>query len=415
MEAFKFTIRILKKRPFRSLLTVLQMGLGVWIVAIILSLNLQASGNLSAINRNMGDSVAKISVSKRQEFADGSIAIGSTSNLQVGDLVRLQESDHIESAFIFQSQWGTKVMAADTAYSVSIVAEATAEYAEALNFEFVEGHSFTAGDQVQKNRVVLISEIAAEQFFPEQSALGESIYLGNYGESLIAYEIIGVYKPQSPLLEYFISPAHLVFPLGVNQPMWMEEEDRVYHEIFIKAKPDQVYEAVADARVLLADRSLDDFEVHGEYFKDSNRFFEEQIRTITLFLGAFAFISILISAIGILSIMLVSVVERTKEIGLRKALGASKWLIIREILTESFVFSLLGAVVGLIIAYFTADSLLGMLVQEVVYPRLTSLGGLHPLAALIAVCIAVLLGQIFGFYPALQGAKMSPVDALRDS
>ena len=93
----------------------------------------------------------------------------------------------------------------------------------------------------------------------------------------------------------------------------------------------------------------------------------EQLKTITLFLGAFAFIAVLVSAIGILSIMLVSVVERTREIGLRQALGASKRIIVGQILNESLVFSAAGSVLGLIAAYFTAPTLISTILEEAIY------------------------------------------------
>jgi putative ABC transport system permease protein len=393
------------------------MGLGVWIVAIILSLNFQATGTLEGVNQSLGDSLAKISVSQYEEFSDGGMMVSSTSNLRFSDLARLEESAYIESSFIVQNQWERNIVVEGVAYRVLNPAEATADYARAMGLELVEGQFFTVADQKQGSKVVLLAEVIANQLFPNQSALGQIIQLGDYGESLVDYEVIGVYKVQSPLLEFFVPQANLIFPLGAAQPAWTAREgyELLYQEIFIKAKPNQVYEAVADARVLLADRSMDEMEVQGEYFRDSTRFFSEQIRMVTLFLGAFAFISILISAIGILSIMLVSVVERTKEIGLRKALGASKGVVIRQILNESFVFSALGGLSGLLAAYFTADVLINLLVQEITYPKLTDLGGLHPLAAVISFGVAVAMGQVFGFYPALQGAKMPPVEALRDS
>lgn len=417
LETLKFTARIITKRPLRSLLTILQMGLGVWTVAIILSLNFQATGTLEAVNRTLGNSLAKISVSQHEEFPDGGMVVSSTSNLRYSDLARLEESEYVESAFILQNQWERNIVVDGVAYRVLNAAEATVEYAASMGLELVEGQFFTKADQEQKNKVVLISEVIASQLFPNHSALGKVIHLGDYGEATMEYEIIGVYKTQSPLMEFFVPQAHLIFPLGAVQPAWMAADDYepLYQEIILKAKPDQVYEAVSDAQVLLADRSMDEMKIRGEYFQDSNRFFKEQIRTITLFLGAFAFISILISAIGVLSIMLVSVVERTREIGLRQALGASKGVIIRQILNESFVFSVSGAVLGLVVAYFSADELISALLQEVTYPKLTHLGGLHPKAALISLVLAVLLGQIFGFYPALQAAKMPPVEALRDN
>jgi len=420
LETLKFTGRIIAKRPLRSLLTILQMGMGVWIVALILSLNLQATGSLDSVNQTLGSTLAKISISQQEEMPGGGMMINSTSNLRLSDLARLEQSEYIDAAFIFENQWERNIVVEGVAYRVQNPAEATADYARAMDLELVEGHFFTDFDEEQRSKVVLISETIASQLFPNQSVLGKTIHLGDLGEALVGYEVIGVFKPQSQLLEFFLSSANLIFPLGAMQPGWMGEMasgeyESLYHEIILKAKPDKVYEAVADAQVLLADRSMDAMEIRGEYFQDSTRFFSDQIRTITLFLGAFAFIAILISAIGILSIMLVSVIERTREIGLRKALGASKAVIIRQILNESFVFSALGSLLGLLVAYLTANHLINLLVQEIVYPRLTNVGGLHPWAAVISFGMAVVMGQIFGLYPAWQAARMAPVDALRDS
>lgn len=415
METLKFTARIMAKRPLRSLLTILQMGLGVWIVAIILSLNFQATGALGGIRQTLGDSLAKVSVSQYEEFDDGAMMINSVSNLRVSDLAKLEESEEIESAFIFQSQWERNIVVDGVAYRVLNSAEATAGYAKGLELHLLEGQSFTVTDQEQQNRVVLISEVIAKQLFPNQSAVGRTIQLGEMGESLVDYEVIGVYEPPSPLLGYFVPQANLIFPIGTTQPAWVsDEQEQLYMEVFIRSKPGRVYEAVADTQVLLPERSMGGMEIRGEYFMDSTRYLSEQINMITLFLGAFAFISILISAIGILSIMLVSVVERTREIGLRKALGASKGLIVRQVLNESLVFSILGALLGLLAAVPTAENLITMLMQEITYPRLTDLGGLHPQAAMLSFLAALVLGQVFGFYPALQAAKLMPVDALRE-
>lgn len=417
-ETFRFTSRILRKRPLRSLLTILQMGLGVWVVAIILSLNFQATGTLEHVNQSLGSSLAKLSVSQEREMEGGGVWTAFTTNFRLSDLERLKESSLIEQAFFYESQWEQTILVGDLAYSVATSLETTEEYATAVDLKLAEGQFFTKADREQQNRVVLLSEVIAKQLFPNQKALGKSITLGRYGEDRLDYEIIGVYKPPSSLLEFFLTEPYLIFPLGVSNYNWAsvldEAYDRSYGQLVIKSSPGRVYEAVAEAQLLLGDRALDEMTVRGEYFADANRYVSEGIRQITLFLGAFAFVAILISAIGILSIMLVSVVERTKEIGLRQALGASKGVIVRQILNESLVFSILGSGLGLVVAYFSAEALVSALVQEFTYPKLTNLGGLHPKAALIACSLAVLVGQVFGLYPAMQGAKLPPVEAIRE-
>ena len=418
LETFKFTLRIMKKRPLRSFLTILQMSLGVWIVAIILSLNFQTTGALNNVNQTLGSSLARLSVSQTHEMEGGLSWMSSTNNFRLSDLDRLKESSQIEKAFIYENYWMRTILVNELAYSVASPVETTEDYAEALDLKLVEGQFFTKADREQQNRVVLISEVIADQLFPNQSALGKSIRLGRYGEDNIDYEIIGVYERPSSLLEFFLSEPYLIFPLGVSQAPQVTEvggDEPVYGQLVIKSIPGKVYEALEEAQVLLADRAVDDLNVRGEYFAESNRYVVEGLKQITLFLGAFAFVSILISSIGILSIMLVSVVERTREIGLRKALGASKRAILGQILNESLVFSLLGATFGLMVAYFSAHRLVNLLIEEITYPKLTLVGGLHPYAALLSLALAILVGQVFGLYPALQAAKQAPVEALRDS
>ncbi len=415
MDTLRFTWRIIRKRPLRSLLTVLQVALGVWIVAVILSLNFGASGSIDAANRAFGDSLAKISVSRYQEFDGEMLMVGSTSNLRYEDMVRVLESEYVEQAFILEERWMTSIIVDGNVYTVQTQAEVTSDYAEAVGLEIVEGQFFTKADEEQKSRVVLVSDVVAKQLWPNQSALGKVIDLGDFGEGNMEFEVIGVYKLLPPLVESFITRAHLLFPLG-STTVWVSLDDYEPHymNVFVKAKPGRIYEAVEDARTLLADRALDNMEVNGEYLQDSNRYLTEQLKTITLFLGAFAFIAVLVSAIGILSIMLVSVVERTREIGLRQALGASKRIIVGQILNESLVFSAAGSVLGLIAAYFTAPALISTILEEAIYTSLSDVGGLHPHAAALALLVAVVMGQLFGLYPAWQAAKMAPVDALRE-
>jgi len=194
MDTLRFTWRIIRKRPLRSLLTVLQVALGVWIVAVILSLNFGASGSIDSANRAFGDSLAKISVSRYQEFDGEMLMVGSTINLRYEDMVRVLESEYVEQAFILEERWMTSIIVDGNVYTVQTQAEVTSDYAEAVGLEIVEGQFFTKADEEQKSRVVLVSDVVAKQLWPNQSALGKVIDLGDFGEGNMEFEVIGVYK-----------------------------------------------------------------------------------------------------------------------------------------------------------------------------------------------------------------------------
>lgn len=385
------------------------MGLGVWVVAVILSLNFQGLGALK-YQDGLADSLARISVEYFEVFDDGSMARGSTSNLREVDVERLMESEYVESAFIYEQSWGTNIVVDGMMYKLNAPVQTSVDYARAMELEFVEGNFFTKQDQEQKNTVAVISETISKQLFPKESALGKTITL-QYADE---YEIIGVFKDLPALFSNHFGLTNMIMPLGLAYYGVSDSGEAIYDQIIIRSKPERIYDAVEDAKVILADRSIDDMEVRGEYFNESGQWMEESIRSTTIFLGVFAFIAIVISAIGILSIMQVSVVERTREIGLRQALGASKVKIVGQILNEALVFSLFGGLLGLVIAYFSAEKLINFLLQEIAFSQMGNLGGLHPKAALIAVSLSVVVGQIFGLYPAIQGAKMPPVEALRE-
>ncbi len=409
-DTLKSTARLMKKWPLRSLLTVLQVALGVWIVATILSLNLQATEALYKVDGVLSDNLAKISAFKQ---AEANVRI---AHFLPEDLSKLRGSEHIEEAFILKQLNNPRIFIGDLAYDVSSAIEVTPGYAGMIQPRMVEGNFFTEVDQKQQSKVILLSEVISKQLFPDQSAVGRTVgFRGSFQESE-SYEVIGVYELQSSLWGSFLPEGHVIVPLESTVFQGLPSLLRPrYLQIYIQSKSKQVFQAVAHAQTILTDTANSKIEVRPEYFSESNSYVKQWVFNMTLYLGAFAFVSILISGAGFLCINMVSVVERTREMGLRRALGATKVAVMRQVLNEALVFSVFGAVLGLTLAHFSTSHLLELFVGSTSYSELTGIWSLHWQAACISFVLAIGSGQLFSLYPALIAARMPVVEALRNN
>ncbi|HHX01374.1 MAG TPA: ABC transporter permease [Firmicutes bacterium] len=416
MNSFVFTIRLIKKRPLRSLLTILQIALGVWIVATILTMNLQAQDSINAVFNRFGENIMRISL-QREIFVDDNVRSIEGTSLSKEELMRLeQESNHVESIFTVEPAWNARVRAHGILYEVRGLTEVSANTISALELNILDGHAFTVQDHERKNQVALISTEVSKQLFPNDSAVGKTIELESlYRDEYLTFEIIGVFEPLDPLLQVFFQEMTMLIPQGSRARTAEMEAFPVssyYGNVYLKSVPGAAHEAIADAQLIL---NRDDYTVSAEYLGDMGRMFSQAIMRMFMILGAFAFIAIIISSLGILSIMMVNVVERTREVGLRKALGASKLSIVVQVLYESLVFALFGAIVGVVGAVLSNRYIIDGLLKDFFYQSMPNLGQFHPLAAAYSGALALILGALFGLYPAISAAKLPVVDALRDA
>jgi putative ABC transport system permease protein len=166
----------------------------------------------------------------------------------------------------------------------------------------------------------------------------------------------------------------------------------------------KVEQLMRQRRNLVSNGEEDDFTVFSQATLLST--FSTVTQTLTIFLGAIAGISLLVGGIGVMNIMLVSVTERTKEIGLRKAVGAKRRDILRQFLVEALIISLIGGLIGLALGYGTA-MLIGFFFGEYITPIVTLD------AVLLAVGVSVAVGLFFGIFPARRAARLIPIQALR--
>ncbi len=290
----------------------------------------------------------------------------------------------------------------------------TADYAGAYELTVAEGFFISLSDVDQRSRVAVLGSGVAQQLFPDTSPLDEQIRLG-LGRLVITVRVIGVLESKGGTSENSLDD-QIFLPISTVQSQIQSirgaGNSSIVSQITVQvADKGQIDEAKISIDQLLQERhQVLESDVIIESQEDIAAAVNEVSETMTVLLGSIAGISLLVGGIGIMNIMLVSVTERTREIGIRKAVGARESDILMQFLTEALTVTVLGGVAGILAGVGAARFLdgrdiagLGEDVQTVV--SLTSVA--------LAFAVAAGIGIFFGLYPARRAAKLRPIEALR--
>lgn len=391
----------LKANKLRSLLTMLGIIIGVGAVIAMVSLGLGVQQKVQNSIASLGSNLLIIMPGANSASGGPRQAAGSTITLtnkdakaianQIEDVSYVAPAVSQSYQLIYGNQnWKTNVQGT------------TAEFLDVRNYKMGSGTFFSNSDVETRARVAVLGPTVATNLFGGISPVGQTIRIGQ-----APFRVIGVLESKGQSSMGQDQDDLVVVPLNTAQERLMGIT--YLHNISVQVSDESVIDRVQNdittllrTRHRLAEGTEDDFSVRN--LTAIMETMKENTNTITLLLGNIAAISLLVGGIGIMNIMLVSVTERTREIGIRKALGAKFRDILLQFLIEAIFLSVTGGLFGVLLGVAGAYAISAFAGWDTVVSWL---------AIIAAFSVSVVIGLFFGIYPASKAAKLNPIDALR--
>lgn len=390
----------LLRNKMRSFLTMLGIIIGVSTVITMVALGTGTQNSIQSSIANLGTNTITVSAWSVRQGGARSGAYGS-SRLTVQDSEAIREAvpDLAQVSPITQNT--AQVIFQEQNWSTTVVGCAEG-YQAIKSWNLTRGRFITDEDVRGRVKVCVLGATVADELFASANPIGQSVRINKTPVLVVGVleaKGDGGFGPSQDdtVLVPYTTAMYRLFSL------------RYLRNIQCSAKSEDVVDSCVDgitallrARHRLQDSDEDDFRVNTQ--AELASMMAESTQTFTLFLGGIASVSLLVGGIGIMNIMLVSVTERIREIGIRMALGAKGSDILRQFLVESLMLSLVGGVIGVILAFILttlASKFMSMSMQ------------ISPAAIVMAVVFSATVGVFFGLYPAVQASKLDPIQALR--
>jgi putative ABC transport system permease protein len=395
----KVALQSIRRNKLRTLLTILGMVIGVAAVITMVAVGFGAQQSIQEEIGGLGTNMIMITPGTS---AQGGVSrgAGTFNRLTMIDVEKLKRESNLLTAVSPVMAGYGQIIGGSGNWRSRIEGVAT-QYQQIRNLEFESGHWFNEADLRALRKVVVLGATVAQNLFPAGDAVNQQVQIRN-----VPFVVIGVLISKGQSIASDMDDMVIV----PHTTMRARLRGRSFLSMIVAstATTDDMPLAEEEIRVLLreshrlAELDEDDFSIDNQ--NDIAAAANSVTRVMTLLLAAIASISLLVGGIGIMNIMLVSVTERTREIGIRMAIGARSADILIQFLVESVIISLIGGMIGVAVGLLGAGLI----------NSFTELRASTPLSAvLLAVGVSVAIGIFFGYYPAKQAANLKPIEALR--
>lgn len=396
-NAFILALKEIRRNVMRSFLTILGIVIGVASVIIMVTIGggatLQVTEQIASLGSNL------LMVTPGQRMGMGQRSAASAFDIEDAEAIA-REIDTIAAvapsssksitAVFGNKNWTTRATGVDN------------RYLQVRNWSIESGRPFSLNELRAGQAVCILGASVVKELFGNQDPIGNKLRLEKF-----SCQVLGVLKAKGQSTMGSDQDDLILIPLRTYQRRIAGNQDIGLIQVSVSdgASTEQTVQAINQLlrkRRHISSKEDDDFSVRD--LKEITRMLTGTTRVLTTLLGAVAAVSLLVGGIGIMNIMLVSVTERTREIGIRLAIGARENEVLMQFLVESVVLSSLGGILGILIALVASVGLAVLLQVPFVF---------NPGIVVIAFLFSACVGIVFGFVPARKAAQMDPIDALR--
>lgn len=397
-ESFLMAWASLVANKLRSLLTMLGIIIGVAAVIALVSIGNGVKQDIEDSISSLGSNLLVV-LPGAPRTPGARPSQGSMKSLKISDYEAIAKLEGVKAASPMTN--GSYVVIYQNKNWTTSVAGVNANFQDVNNWIMTSGRFFSDKNVQNRERVAVVGQTVVKNLFADEDPVGKEIRVKN-----IPFRVIGVLKSKGNGTMGNDQDDTVLIPYTTS----MERVEGIDYlrRVYVVAKDDEGIDRLqADIENLLRvrhnikDTNLDDFNIQN--MKSIMETVAQTTGTFTLFLGAVAAISLVVGGIGIMNIMLVSVTERTREIGVRKALGATYSVIVTQFLIEAVVISLMGGFIGIAFG-IGASKVIGMVSGMSTIVSVPTI--------IMSFAFSMAIGLIFGIYPARKAAKLNPIDAL---